>query len=65
MGKTIIEKIMAKAVGEAEVSPGQYIQFRGSKIDHPFVIAGTDMGPRLVGRGAPFDINKIIFAPDH
>ena len=65
MGKTIIEKIMAKAIGEAEVSPGQYIQFRGSKIDHPFVIAGTDMGPRLVGRGAPFDINKIIFAPDH
>ena len=27
MGKTIVEKIMAKAVGVPEVSPGEYVKF--------------------------------------
>ncbi len=27
MGKTIVEKILAKAVGKPEVSPGEYVEF--------------------------------------
>ena len=50
MGKTIVEKILAKAVGKPEVSPGEYVQFNASRIDHPFVVVGTDMAPRLVGQ---------------
>jgi len=65
LGKTIVEKILARAVGKSEVSPGEYVQFSASRIDHPFVIVGTDMGPRLVGRSKPFDTNKIVFAPEH
>ena len=65
MGKTIIEKILAKAVGKSEVTPGEYVQFKAARIDHPFVIAGTDMAPRLVGQSKPFDAKKVVFAPDH
>ena len=65
MGKTIVEKILAKAVGKSNVSPGEYVQFTGSRIDHPFVITGTDMGARFPGRAKPFDPIKIVFAPDH
>ena len=65
MGKTIVEKILAKAVGKPNVSPGEYVQFTASRIDHPFVVTGTDMGARFVGRSKPFDPNKIVFAPDH
>lgn len=65
MGKTIVEKILAKAVGKSNVSPGEYVQFTGSRIDHPFVITGTDMGARFPGRAKPFDPTKIVFAPDH
>jgi len=43
LGKTIVEKILAKAVGKSEVSPGEYVQFSAARIDHPFVISGTDM----------------------
>ena len=65
MGKTIVEKILAKAVGKKEVSPNEYIQFTAARIDHPFVIVGTDMAPRLVGQSRLFDPSKILFAPDH
>jgi len=65
LGKTIVEKILAKAVGKREVSPGEYVQFSASRIDHPFVVVGTDMGPRLVGLAKPFDPKKIVFVPDH
>jgi 3-isopropylmalate/(R)-2-methylmalate dehydratase large subunit len=65
LGKTIVEKILAKAVGKSNVSPGEYVQFTGSRIDHPFVITGTDMGARFPGRAKPFDPIKIVFAPDH
>jgi 3-isopropylmalate/(R)-2-methylmalate dehydratase large subunit len=65
LGKTIVEKILAKAVGKSNVSPGEYVQFTASRIDHPFVITGTDMGARFPGRAKPFDPTKIVFAPDH
>ena len=69
MGKTIIEKILAKAVGKSEVSPGEYVQFDAARIDHPFVITGTDMAEHF-GKWKSqgwefFDVNKIIFAPEH
>ena len=69
MGKTIIEKILAKAVGKSEVSPGEYVQFDAARIDHPFVITGTDMAEHF-GKWKNqgwnfFDPNKIIFAPEH
>ncbi|HJX36084.1 MAG TPA: hypothetical protein VJ280_03900, partial [Dehalococcoidales bacterium] len=69
MGKTIIEKILAKAVGKSEVSPGEYVQFSASRIDHPFILTGTDMSERF-GKWKSqdwtlFDPGKIIFAPEH
>ena len=68
MGKTIVEKILAKAVGKP-VSPGEYVQFDANRIDHPFVLVGSDMHTRF-GRWKSqgwklFDPNKIILAPDH
>ena len=69
MGKTIIEKILAKAVGRSEVSPGEYVQFDAARIDHPFVITGTDMAEHFdkwKNQGWKFfDTKKIIFAPEH
>jgi homoaconitase/3-isopropylmalate dehydratase large subunit len=69
LGKTIVEKILAKAVGKSEVSPGEYVQFSAARIDHPFVISGTDMWEIFDGwksRGWKlFDPNKIVLAPDH
>jgi len=38
---------MAKAVGKSEVSPGEYVQFSASNIDHPFILTGTDMSERF------------------
>ena len=39
MGKTIVEKILAKAAGIPEVSPGEYVQVTATN----FVLVGTDM----------------------
>jgi homoaconitase/3-isopropylmalate dehydratase large subunit len=69
LGKTIIEKILAKAVGKSEVTPGEYVQFSASRIDHPFILTGTDMSERF-GKWKSqdwtlFDPGKIIFAPEH
>ena len=69
MGKTIIEKILAKAVGKSEVSPGEYVQFSASRIYHPFILTGTDMSEHF-GKWESqdwtlFDPSKIIFTPEH
>jgi hypothetical protein len=41
MGKTIVEKIMAKAAGKPEVSPGEYLKFG---IKDTFIQVGSDIG---------------------
>ena len=41
MGKTIVEKIMAKAAGKPEVSPGDYLKFG---IKDTYIQVGSDIG---------------------
>ena len=68
MGKTIVEKIMAKAAGENEVSPGEYLQFG---IKDTFIQVGSDVGPRTIeafaklGWDKLWDPSKVIIAPEH
>ena len=67
MGKTIVEKILAKAAGKSEVSPGEYVQVTATN----YVMVGTDLRGSLPdqfksrGWNKLFDPNKIIFAPEH
>lgn len=67
MGKTIVEKILAKAAGKGEVSPGEYVQVTTTN----YVMVGTDMAaslpPAFKARGWDklFDPKKTIFAPEH
>jgi 3-isopropylmalate/(R)-2-methylmalate dehydratase large subunit len=67
MGKTIVEKILAKAAGKPEVSPGEYVQVTATN----YVLVGTDMARILPARfksygwNKLFDPKKTIFAPDH
>ena len=68
MGKTIIEKILAKAAGKSEVSPGEYVEVKPTA---RFVLLGTDMGPRMpaafkkMGWDKLWDPKKLILAPEH
>ena len=68
MGKTIVEKILAKAAGKTGVSPGEYVEV--SKTAR-FVLMGSDMGPRIpeelreLGWDKLWDPTKVIVAPEH
>ena len=68
MGKTIVEKILAKAAGKSEVSPGEYVEVKPTA---RFVLLGTDMGPRMpaafkrMGWDKLWDPKKLILAPEH
>jgi 3-isopropylmalate/(R)-2-methylmalate dehydratase large subunit len=68
VGKTIIEKILAKAAGKTEVSPGEYIKV-GDAVK--FVLMGTDSTPTIppafkrLGWNKLWDPSKVMIAPDH
>jgi len=68
MGKTIVEKIMAKAAGKPDVSPGEYLKFG---INETFIQIGSDCGPRAVNAFARlgwdklWDPKKVVIVPDH
>ncbi len=68
MGKTIVEKIMAKAVGVPEVSPGEYVKFG---IKDTYIQIGSDIGAlnyneyKRLGWNKFFDPKKVIIAPEH
>jgi len=68
MAKTIVEKIMAKAAGRPEVSPGDYLKFG---IDDTFILIGSDCGPRTpddfkeFGWNKLWDPKKVMIVPDH
>lgn len=67
MRKTIVEKILAKAAGKREVSPGEYVQVTATD----YVMVGTDMAASLPARfkshgwNKLFDPEKTVFAPEH
>lgn len=67
MGKTIVEKILAKAAGKPEVSPGEYVQVTATR----YVLVGTDVMAMLpdlfkrYGWNKLFDPEKTVFAPEH
>ena len=68
MGKTIVEKIMARAVGKTEVSPGEYVKLG---IKDTFIQVGSDVGARTIDAFANlnwdklWDPTKVIIAPEH
>ena len=68
MGKTIVEKIMAKAVGKPEVSPGEYVKFG---IKDTYIQIGSDIGAlnfreyERLGWNKFFDPKKVMIAPEH
>lgn len=68
MGKTIVEKIMAKAAGRGEVSPGEYVKFG---IKDTFILVGSDVGSITIdafarlGWDKLWDPTKVMIAPDH
>jgi len=65
MGKTIVEKIMAKAAGKPEVSPGDYLKFG---IKDTYIQVGSDIGALIPGNtnGSAginfFDPKKVMIA---
>ncbi len=65
MGKTISEKILAKAAGKEEVSPGDYV-FVSSPNPVP---GGMGRGESLEWLGITkeklFDVNRIVYIDDH
>jgi 3-isopropylmalate/(R)-2-methylmalate dehydratase large subunit len=66
MGKTIAEKILARAAGKAEVSPGDYIEVtsnRPTTMQHTAPRKGQD---RLLVWGIkPFDVHRIRIVDGH
>ena len=68
MGKTIVEKILAKAAELPEVSPGEYVKV-GNTVK--FVLMGTDSTPKVgpafnrLGWDKLWDPTKVMIAPDH
>jgi hypothetical protein len=68
MGKTIVEKIMAKAAGKPEVSPGDYLKFG---IKDTYIQVGSDIGAlnsreyERLGWDKFFDPKKVMIAPEH
>ena len=68
MGKTIVEKILAKAAEKDEVSPGDYVKV-GKTVR--FVLMGTDSTPKVgpafkrLGWNKLWDPTKLMVAPDH
>ena len=68
MGKTIVEKIMAKAAGLPEVSPGDYVKFG---IKDTYFQIGSDIGAlspndfKRLGWNKLFDPKKVMVAPEH
>ena len=68
MGKTIVEKIIAKAIDKPEVSPGEYVKVG---IKNTFFQIGSDCGPRTVedykrlGWDKLWDPTKVMIVPDH
>jgi 3-isopropylmalate/(R)-2-methylmalate dehydratase large subunit len=67
LGKTIVEKIFAKAVGKPEVSPGEYVKV----YIKDFFQIGSDPGPgvpeafKRLGWDRLWDPTKVMIAPDH
>ncbi len=65
MGKTIVEKILAKGAGKPEVSPGDYVQVGATK----FILFPSDRGTRVptafkrLGWDKLFDPTKVIVGP--
>ena len=68
MGKTIVEKILAKAAEKSGVSPGEYVKV-GNTVR--FVLMGTDSTPKVgpafkrLGWNKLWDPTKVMVAPDH
>ncbi len=68
MGKTIAEKILAKAAGKPEVSPGEYIQARNTS---RYVFMTSDLGTghieafKRLGWDKIWDPEKVLVAPEH
>jgi len=67
--KQLLKRLWQRLSEKSEVSPGEYVQFSASNIDHPFILTGTDMSERF-GKWKSqdwtlFDPGKIIFAPEH
>ena len=68
MGKTIVEKILAKAAGKPEVSPGEYVEV-GIKT---FIQVSSDGGGTPMpdtfakyGWNKLWDPTKVVIVPDH
>ena len=69
MGKTIVEKILAKAVGRQDISPGEYIKLGikdtyiqiGSDCDKPRAVADFER----LGWDKLWDPTKVMIVPDH
>ncbi len=68
MGKTISEKILAKAAGKEEVSPGEIVY----GVSAPYVLVGFDLGGggfvkefKKLGLMKPFDPKRIVLVSDH
>ena len=69
MGKTIVEKILAKAVGKPDISPGEYVKLG---IKDTYIQIGSDCDiPRAVadfkrlGWDKLWDPTKVMIVPDH
>lgn len=67
MGKTITEKILAKAAGKEEVAPGEIVY----GVSAPYVLLGIDLGAGRLPRFfkelgvKPFDPKRIVLVADH
>jgi 3-isopropylmalate/(R)-2-methylmalate dehydratase large subunit len=67
MGKTIVEKIIAKKVGVPEVKPGEYVKFGIDTV----IQVGSDIGAlnaneyKHLGWDKLFDPKKVMIAPEH
>ena len=68
MGKTIVEKILAKAAGKQEVSPGEYVEVRiNTYIQVSSDGGGTPMPDTFAkfGWDKLWDPTKVMIVPDH
>jgi len=67
MGKTIVEKIIARKVGVPEVKPGEYVKFGIDTV----IQVGSDIGAlnaneyKNLGWDKLFDPSKVMIAPEH
>ena len=67
MGKTIVEKIIARAIGRP-VTPGEYVKLG---IKDTYIQVGSDIGAlnaneyKRLGWDKLFDPKKVMIAPEH